>query len=71
VHEKHGKVVEENVAAQELKPIEGEEYVVEEALTKDEIQCQKRLAWISLIVRSLNFTTISLSVSKRELRLND
>lgn len=45
--EKHGKVVEENIAAQELKPIEGAEFVAE-VLTKEEAQFQKRLAWVFL-----------------------
>lgn len=46
--EKHGKVVEENIAAQEIKPIEGAEFVAEEVLTKEEVQSQKRLAWVFL-----------------------
>lgn len=41
---KHGRIVEENVAAQELKTIGGEEYVAKEALAKDEVQPQKWFA---------------------------
>ena len=56
--EKHEKIVEENMAAQELKAIGGEEYVAEEALTKDEVRSQKRLAWASLVVGSLIFMLV-------------
>ncbi|KUJ16851.1 urea transporter [Mollisia scopiformis] len=55
---KIGRVVEENVAAQDLKPIEGEEYVPEEALTLDEVKSQKRMAWLSLIIGTLIFMIV-------------
>jgi len=45
--------VEENAAAEELKPIEGEEYVAEEALTPEEVKSQKRLAWSTLVTGTL------------------
>jgi urea-proton symporter len=48
-----------NAAAQDLKPIEGEEYVAEEALTPDEVKSQKRLAWWSLLIGSLIFMIVS------------
>ncbi|CZR62502.1 uncharacterized protein PAC_12399 [Phialocephala subalpina] len=57
--EKTGRVVEENIAAHGPKPIEGEEYVAEEALTPDEVKSQKRLAWLSLIFGSLIFMIVS------------
>jgi uncharacterized integral membrane protein len=64
--EKHdgiaGRVVEENAAAEELKPIEGEEYVAEEALTPEEVKSQKRLAWSTLIIGTLVFMIASLFI---------
>jgi Na+/proline symporter len=54
-----GKVVEENAAAEELKPIEGEEYVAEEALTPEEVKSQKRLAWSTLAIGTLIFMIVS------------
>ncbi|RDW88318.1 urea transporter [Coleophoma cylindrospora] len=54
--EKDGSnVVEENAAAQDLKPIGGEEYVPVEALTKEEAKSQQKLALVSLIVGALIF----------------
>jgi hypothetical protein len=55
-----GKVVEENAATEELKPIEGEEYVAEEALTPEEVSSQKILAWSTLIIGTLVFMIVSL-----------
>ncbi|KAH6673691.1 solute symporter family transporter [Halenospora varia] len=49
------RVIEANADAEELKPIEGEEYVAENALTVEEVKSQKRLAWVSLTVGSLIF----------------
>jgi len=54
-----GRVVEENAAAEELKPIEGEEYVAEEALTPEEVKSQKRLAWSTLVTGTLIFMIVS------------
>ncbi|KAF4637299.1 hypothetical protein G7Y89_g811 [Cudoniella acicularis] len=55
--EKHagGRVIEENADAEELKPIKGEEYIAELALSPTEAKSQKRLALISLILGSLIF----------------
>lgn len=55
-----GRIVEENAAADELKPIEGEEYVAEEALTPEEVKSQKPLAWSTLIIGTLVFMIVSL-----------
>jgi hypothetical protein len=55
-----GKVVEENAATEELKPIEGEEYVAEEALTPEEVSSQEILAWSTLIIGTLVFMIVSL-----------
>ncbi|TVY37783.1 putative urea active transporter [Lachnellula subtilissima] len=53
--EKTARLVEENAAAQDLEPIEGEEYVAEGALTPESLKSQKRLAWYSLAFGSLIF----------------
>ncbi|TVY29499.1 putative urea active transporter [Lachnellula hyalina] len=53
--EKTAHVVEENAAAQDLEPIQGEEYVAEGALTPESLKSQKRLAWYSLAFGSLIF----------------
>jgi Na+/proline symporter len=56
---KTGRVVEENDAAQDLKPIEGEEYVPEEALSAEEVRSQKRMAWLSLLIGTSVFMIVS------------
>jgi hypothetical protein len=57
-----GRVVEENAPAEELKPIEGEEYGAEEALTPEEVKSQKTLAWSTLITGTLVFMIVSLFI---------
>ena len=57
--EKTAHVVEENAAAQDLEPIQGEEYVAEGALTPESLKSQKRLAWYSLAFGSLIFRIVS------------
>jgi Na+/proline symporter len=68
-----GRVVEQNAAAEELKPIKGEEYVAEEALTPEEVKSQKRLAWSTLTIGTLVFmfvslfTTLDLNISNKSI----
>ncbi|KAF2096768.1 solute symporter family transporter [Rhizodiscina lignyota] len=56
--EPHVHVVEENVEAEELKPILEEPYVPQNALTPEQVKSQKRLALVSIFVGTMVFCVI-------------